>query len=144
MRTTEDQPPAANVAETVLVVDDDVLVRASIAAYLRECGYRVIEANGAEEAMLLLDHDTGAEIGAVLTDIEMAGGRDGFVLAQWIRTRRPDCDVILAGTPARAANAAGELCEKGPMLAKPYETRLVLDHIRQLMARRRRRDPDAP
>jgi DNA-binding NtrC family response regulator len=142
MRTSEDASAPTGLSETVLLVDDDVLVRAPIAAYLRECGYRVIEANSADEAMQLLDHDAGGDIGAVLTDIAMAGERDGFVLAQWIRSRRPGCEVILAGTPARAAGAAGKLCEEGPKLAKPYEPRLVLDHIRQLLARRRRQELD--
>jgi DNA-binding response OmpR family regulator len=80
----------------------------------------------------------------VLTDIQMAGERDGFVLAQWIRRRRPGCEVILAGTPSRAVNAAGELCEQGPMLAKPYEPRIVLDNIRLMLARQRRQNPDLP
>ena len=43
----DDQP--AN-QETILVVEDDVLVRMPIAQYLRDCGYKVIEAANADEA----------------------------------------------------------------------------------------------
>ena len=41
--------------ETILVVEDDVLVRMPIAQYLRDCGYRVIEAVSADEAMAVFD-----------------------------------------------------------------------------------------
>jgi hypothetical protein len=43
----------------------------------------------------------------------------------------------LAGTAERAANAAAELCEDGPLLTKPHEE-IVLDHIKQLLATRAR------
>src|ERR1700761_5470636 len=108
MRTTEDDGAAAvGATETVLVVDDEVLVRMVIAAYLRDCGYRVIEAANADEAMLVIEHDEARTIGVVLSDVAMPGDLDGFGLAQWVRRERPGCDVILAGTPARAAEAAG-------------------------------------
>ena len=136
MRSSEDDGASVTIKETVLVVDDEVLVRLVIAAYLRDCGYRVIEASGAAEAMLLLDDDEGGEVGVVLCAAQIGGEPDGFALAQWIRRRRPGCEVVLAGTPTRAVKAAGELCEQGPMLGKPYEPQVVLDRIRRLLARR--------
>jgi hypothetical protein len=59
-----------------------------------------------------------------------------LVLAQWLRNNHPDTDIILAGSHARAAEAAGDLCGSGPMLAKPYDPQLVLDRIKQLLATR--------
>ena len=44
--------------------------------------------------------------------------------------------VILAGTPAKAADAAAELCDEGPNLARPYEPQLVVDRIKRLLAKR--------
>ena len=122
----------------VLVVEDDVLVRLVIAAYLRDCGYRVLEAANGDEAIKLLERDE-ASVGVVLTDVEMPGQTDGFALAQWVRRERPHVEVMLAGTPARAADAAGELCEQGPHKAKPYEPSAVIARIRQLFALRQRR-----
>jgi CheY-like chemotaxis protein len=46
----------AVVQETILVVEDDVLIRMPIAQYLRDCGNRVIEAVSADEAMTVLMH----------------------------------------------------------------------------------------
>jgi CheY-like chemotaxis protein len=124
--------------EAVLVVEDDVLIRIAISGYLRECGYRVFEAANAAEALAVLQK-AEVEIDVVLSDIEMPGCMDGFGLAQWIRENRPGLDVVLAGTAERAAHTAGELCEEGPMLAKPYEPQILVDRIKQVLAARARR-----
>jgi len=60
---------------------------------------------------------------------------DGFALSQWVRANRPGLDVILAGSVSRAASAAADLCEEGT-LPKPYESQVVVDRIRRLMAAR--------
>jgi DNA-binding NtrC family response regulator len=107
----------------------------AIAQYLRDCGYKVIEAVSADEAMAVLQHaETNVHI--VFSDIEMPGSIDGFGLSRWIRVHRPDLDVILTGTVPRAVNAASDLCEQGPV-PKPYESQLVHDHIRRLLATRK-------
>lgn len=123
--------------DTVLVVEDDVLIRLVIAGYLRDCGLRVIEAANAAEAVAVLSHPEHA-VNVVFTDVVMPGEMDGFALAQWVRREKPDVEVILAGTPARAADAASDLCEQGPDLSKPYDPKLVLDRIRRMQAMRRR------
>ena len=110
-----------NRLECILVVDDDVLVRMVIAGYLRECGFKVIEAVDADEAITVLEQP-GVHVDVVFSDVEMPG-MDGFALTKWIRGARPDIAVILAGTPARAIDAAADLCKSGPDLAKPYEHR---------------------
>jgi CheY-like chemotaxis protein len=124
-------------AESVLVVDDEVLIRLVICDYLRECGYRVIEAANAEEALLVLEK-SDLRVDVVFSDIEMPGDMDGFGLSRWVRDNRPELHMILAGTVPRAVNAAANLCEEGPHLAKPYEPQQVVDWIRQLLAARGR------
>lgn len=136
MTISDDRDGGVATAETVLVVEDDVLVRLVIAGYLRECGYRVIEAASADEAVRLLQRDD-LRIDVVLTDVEMPGTMDGFALAHWLRRERPDVEVVMAGTPARAADAAGELCDEGPSLARPQPPSAVLARIRRLLAMRR-------
>lgn len=125
------------VQETILIVEDDVLVRMPIAQYLRDCGYKVIEAVNADEAMTVLRHqETVVDI--VFSDIEMPGAVDGFGLAKWIREHRPGLDVLLAGTVPRAVESAKGLCEQGPV-PKPYEAQMVHNHIRRLLAARKAR-----
>ena len=130
--------PPINITPAVLVVEDEVLIRLAISGYLRDCGYRVFEAANADEARTILQQ-ADLEIDLVLSDIEMPGSMDGFGLAQWVRKNRPGLDVVLVGTTERAADAAGDLCEKGPMLAKPYEPQILVDRVKQLLATRARR-----
>jgi DNA-binding NtrC family response regulator len=123
------------VQETVLVVEDEVLVRMPIAQYLRDCGYKVIEASNADEAMTLLMHkETVVDI--VFSDIEMPGALDGFGLAKWIREHRPGLDVLLAGTVPRTVENAQQLCEQGSV-PKPYDAQIVHNHIKRLLAARK-------
>ena len=120
--------------ETILVVDDDIFVRMPIAQYLRDCGYKVIEAVSAEEAMAVLTR-SDTMIDLVFTDIEMPSAVDGFGLAKWIRDHRPGVDVLLAGTVPRAVESAKEVCQQGPV-PKPYDPQTVHNRIQRLLATR--------
>jgi len=122
------------IQQTILVVEDDVLVRMPIAQYLRDCGYKVIEASNADEAIQVLLHQE-TPVDVVFSDIDMPGAVDGFELAKWIREHRPGLDVLLAGTVPRAVESAENLCERGPV-PKPYEAQVVHNHIRRLLAAR--------
>lgn len=124
-----------NSVRTVLIVEHEVLVRMPIAQYLRECGYRVIEAVDVNEALTVLT-DSPLVIDVVFTATDFAGGPDGFALTQWIRTHRPEVRAVMAGTVKRSAKIAGDLCEDGPMLQKPYHASDVENWIRRLMAAR--------
>jgi CheY-like chemotaxis protein len=117
---------------TVLVVADEVLVRMAVSDYLRECGYNVVETGDAHEAIEVMTSDVAVDV--AFSDIAMPGSLDGFGLAQWIRRERPDIKVVLSSSVARSAKAAGELCEEGPMLAKPYEHADLERRIRALLA----------
>ena len=123
-------------SSTILVVEDDVLIRSSICQYLRECGYLVIEAANADEALVLLKSDIALDL--VLTDVQTLGALDGFGLAKWIRANKKDVEVILVGTPESAAHAAGDLCEEGPHMTKPYEPQALADLIRRHLGLTRR------
>ena len=131
-RSTMGEPVPAP-PPTILVVEDDVLVRSVVAAYLRECGFDVVEANSADEAIRVLQ--AGGAIDIVFSDIQMPGSMDGFGLAQWVRRERPGLKVILTSGAARTAKEAGDLCEHGPILAKPYDHAELERHIRSLLAR---------
>ncbi|HYI90418.1 MAG TPA: response regulator [Beijerinckiaceae bacterium] len=117
---------------TVLVVDDEVLVRIVIAEYLRDCGYRVLEAGSANDAIAVLGSKLKVDI--VFADLELPGPSSGLELARWIRRRLPDVRVIVTSGISSSAELAGELCEAGPPIAKPYESDAVVQRIRSLTA----------
>src|SRR5262249_3426115 len=106
-----------------------------IAQYLRDCGYKVIEAVNADEAMAVLSHQE-TNVDVVFSDIEMPGPIDGFGLVRWVREHRPGIGVVLTGTVPRSVDAAKELCDESPF-PKPYEAQAVHDHIRRLLAARK-------
>ena len=106
----------------------DSLERTAIARYLRECGYRVVEARSAEEAEAALDHHAPIDIAFIAADLP--GERDGFTLAKALKQR--GLRVLLAASVERAARLASQLCEDGPHLRKPYEHQALVDWIKRL------------
>lgn len=68
-------------AETILVVEDEALVRMDMAEFLRECGYRVHEAANAKEAIEALQSKFAVDL--VFTDINLGEGMNGLELAGW-------------------------------------------------------------
>jgi CheY-like chemotaxis protein len=79
---------------TILVVEDEILVRLMIAEELRGQDYNVVEAASADEARSVLQ--SGVKIDLVLTDIWMPGSIDGAGLVHLIRVERPALKVVLA------------------------------------------------
>jgi signal transduction histidine kinase len=126
----ESAAPAGAGLEGVLLVDDNDAVRATTAAYLRECGLSVIEAPDAVRALELLQT---ARVEAVMSDIIMPGEMDGIGLAQTIHTRWPALPVLLvSGYSERAAEAQA----RGfPVLNKPYSLPDVERRLRALVGR---------
>ena len=121
----------------ILMVEPDVLVRQPIAEYLRECRYKVVETGSTDEALLVVNART-MSIDIVLADAKAPGKLDGFGLARWMRENQPSAKVILAGTVANEAKEAGDLCEEGPLLSKPYDPQLLVDRIKRAVATRDR------
>ena len=119
----------------ILLVERDIIVRSPLAEYLRECGYRVLEAVNTIEARELLGE--AGDISLVLADAD-APGDGGFILRAWIRENHPDIEVILAGSVTKAVEKAGDICKHGPAVSKPYHHQSVLDSIRRLLAARDR------
>jgi DNA-binding response OmpR family regulator len=131
-RTNENQtdPPT-----TVLVVEDEVLIRLATADALRGCGYRVIEAGSGDEAVALLDK-ADIRVDVVFTDVSMPGTLSGFGLAQWVRRERPEVRVIVTSGVTRTAHEAEDLCAHGPLVNKPYDHGDLDRRIRASLARR--------
>ena len=122
---------------TVLVVEQDVLVRHPLAEYLRECGYRVVEATSHDEARECLA-DGKHDIDIALIDVAGPTGA-GFALSAWARSKHPTVKTLLGATVGKVLALAGDLCEEGPYAGKRLDYRPVLDHIRRLLATRKGR-----
>jgi CheY-like chemotaxis protein len=119
----------------ILVVEDEVLIRFVVADYLRECGFQILEAGNADEAVeLLRTADLGIDL--VFSDVHMPGTRDGFDLARWVQEHRPEIPVILTSGLARTAELSEDLCALGPIEPKPYNARALSERIHRLLQAR--------
>ena len=79
--------PGSAAGTIILVVEDDVLVRAMISDELRDRGHTVIEAANADEALAILSSPVRMDI--VVTDMQMPGSIDGSELVRTIRGQWP-------------------------------------------------------
>jgi DNA-binding NtrC family response regulator len=128
MMTAKVRPQPSDGLDIVIVVHENVLVRTSVAEYLRACKFRVLETRNADEALIVLQ---GCKelIHAVLSD-----GPNGFVLSRWVKEHRPQIKVIHTGTLERAAQAAADLCEGGPA-KRPYDPQRLIQEIKAALAK---------
>jgi CheY-like chemotaxis protein len=117
----------------VLVVEDEWIARIAVAEYLQGCGFRVLEAANADDAINVLNAND--EIAVLFTDIEMPGSMDGFGLAGWVRRERPEVKIILTSGVVRPIEAARDLCEEGAFMAKPYSHPDLARRIRMHLAK---------
>ena len=120
---------------TILIVEDETLIRIALSDYLQECGFKILEAAHADEAVKILEH-CPVVIDLVFSDVVMPGSMDGFALARWIRAHRPGLPVMLTSGDARKADCARELCEREPFLSKPYDLARLVAEMRTLLGAR--------
>jgi two-component system, response regulator PdtaR len=99
-------------APTVLVVEDDAMLRLVTVEFLSDSGFRVFDAENAAGAVALLSDDI--DFDAVFSDIQMPGAMNGLDLARWIAREKPDVKVLL--TSGVVPSQPGH-----PVLGKPYE-----------------------
>jgi CheY-like chemotaxis protein len=126
------QVPAASgssKARTVLVVEDEILVRAMVSEYLREHGYEVVEAADAAEALAVFE--AGEPVHIVFSDVQMPGSMDGAMLADVVRLRFRIPVLLTTGDYARAA--AVSLADTVMLLPKPYALEDVVRHLEALL-----------
>ena len=116
--------------ETILVVEDDALVRRVTCRTLRKHGYQVLEASGAGEALLLCERHEGP-IHMMITDIVMPM-MNGYELIQRLKPMRPDMEVLcVSGNNQNAAPPAD--AARPTLLRKPFLTQTLLLKVRELL-----------
>jgi CheY-like chemotaxis protein len=78
---------------TILIVEDEFFLRETVAEYLRDCGWTVLEAASGEDALLHLD---APGIDVVCTDIRLGGELNGWDVGEAFRRKLPELPVIYA------------------------------------------------
>ena len=123
------QATEQTVSHTVLVVDDEEMVRMPIAEFLRDCGYVVLEAADAAAAIAAIEDEPAVEV--VFSDVRMPGQMDGLGLARWLRRTHPEIPVILTSGYVGSRDAPDSI-PGVRFIEKPYSQKNVAQRIAAL------------
>ncbi len=109
---------------TVLVVEDDTLIRLEVIEELESAGFSIIEAGNADQAIAVLE--ARQDIHLVFTDIDMPGSMDGLKLAAAVRDRWPPIHIIITTGKTRPK----EIPANALFIPKPYLGNAVVAAMR--------------
>jgi DNA-binding NtrC family response regulator len=115
---------------TVLVVEDEALLRMNTVDELTEQGLSVMEAANAKEAIALFN--AGQRFECIFTDVDMPGDVDGLELAALVKDAFPPIEVIV--TSGHRDVNRDDLPRRGVFVGKPYSLEVIGDLIRRLTA----------
>lgn len=114
--------------KTILVVEDEAVVRMMAVDMLEDAGYAVHEAGTADEALSLLEGK--AKIDVMFTDIRMPGSMDGLALAEIVGNRWPAIGIIITSGHVALPADIGQAV----FLPKPYRSHVLGEHVARLAA----------
>jgi DNA-binding response OmpR family regulator len=117
--------------QTVLVVDDEDIVRDVVVRYLERDGYRTLEAADGEEALRLLEAESPA---LVVLDV-MLPRRGGLEVARWIRARSDLPIIMLTARGEEADRIVGLELGADDYVTKPFSPRELAVRVRNLLKR---------
>jgi PAS domain S-box-containing protein len=122
-------------SETILVVEDDAAVQATVVALLGDLGYRVLKADNAESALSILK--SGMPIDLLFTDVVMPGKLRSPELARQAKLLHPRIAVLFtSGYTQNAIVHGGRLDPGVELISKPYRREQLARRIRHLLANR--------
>jgi two-component system, response regulator PdtaR len=115
---------------TVLVVEDEPLIRLVAVDTLEDAGFGAFEASDAGQAIALLKRHN--EIRILFTDVNMPGEMDGISLAHYVRDHWPEVKIVV--TSGRGAVVQPDLPDGSALLPKPYRLAQLIGTLRALGA----------
>jgi len=113
---------------TILIVEDDQLLRLLTVDIVEEAGFAALQADSADEAVAILE--ARSDIALLLTDINMPGSIDGLKLAHAVRNRWPPIKIIIVSS--RVPDCV--LPTDSRFFIKPYHGEELISEINSLMA----------
>lgn len=111
----------------ILIVEDEILIRMFLHDLFAEAGWEVLEAGGADDALLIFNNT----IDAVISDVEMPGTLDGLELCWQIHQRAPGTPMVLMS--GRRLPMKSALPPKTRFFAKPVMSAELIEAITELL-----------
>ncbi len=115
---------------SVLVVEDEPLIRMDAVDMIEDAGFKVYEAASADAAIALLEQHS--DIGIIFTDIDMPGSMDGLKLAAYVRDRWPPVAIVIASGIVEVGKDT--MPEGSIFFAKPYATSHITKALQDIAA----------
>ncbi|SDD86291.1 GAF sensor hybrid histidine kinase [Cupriavidus sp. YR651] len=132
LETDVDGGPAGGGTETVLVVEDDEDVRATVVEMLASLGYRVLKARDALSALAIVE--SGVPLDLLFSDVVMPGPLRSTEMARKVRERLPGIAVLFtSGYTDNAIVHSGRLDEGIELLSKPYTQDALARKVRHVL-----------
>ncbi|SEP81040.1 Response regulator receiver domain-containing protein [Devosia sp. YR412] len=120
-------------SETILVVEDDADVRATVVELLTDLGYRVLKAIDAQSGLNVIE--SGVPIDLLFTDVVMPGTLKSAELARKARERMPHIAVLFtSGYTENSIVHGGRLDAGVNLLSKPYTREALARKVRLVLA----------
>lgn len=124
--------PRATKGQTILVVDDEPLVRLFVTEVLQELGYAVLEGEDGPSGLRVLS--AAARIDLLITDVGLPNGMNGRQLADSARRARPGLNVLfITGYAENAALNHGHLAPGMQVITKPFGMETLAMRVRELV-----------
>jgi signal transduction histidine kinase/CheY-like chemotaxis protein len=128
--------PVVGGSETILVVEDDLAVQATVVDILRGLGYHVLKASDGQGALTILQ--SGVPVDLLFTDVVMPGPVRSIEVARQAKQMLPKIEVLFtSGYTQNAIVHGGRLDPGVELISKPYRRDELARKIRQLFAGRR-------
>jgi DNA-binding response OmpR family regulator len=134
--TSADLPADNEIVSTVLVVDDEPIIRDVVVRYLEEEGFRTLQAGDGETARGLLEQETPS---LVVLDL-MLPGTDGLTLCRWIRSRSDLPVIMVTALGEETDRIAGLELGADDYVSKPFSPRELVARVKAVL---RRTSPNA-
>jgi two-component system response regulator FlrC len=119
-------------AENILVVEDDTIIRTSVSETLRKAGYDTTEARDGEEAVQLLEQ---LQFDLVICDF-IIPKMHGFKLVEHIRSKWPNLPILLMTGYVSASSAKAILQGMAEFIQKPVDPEILPGTVRRLLGRK--------
>ncbi len=134
----EDAPERAAIdnghGETILIIDDEEMIRMTASELLRDAGYRVIEASDGPSGLAAIE--AADRIDLLVTDVGLPGGLNGRQVADAARTRLPDLKILfITGYAEHSALGDAHLDRGMGLVTKPFSIDTLTGRVKEMLDR---------
>lgn len=121
-----------------VVIEDDPFIMMETVYILEDAGFRVHESFDGDEAIIHLEKHWQSTV-LLFSDVDMPGTINGFALARHVAEHWPQIKIVIAS--GHIAPAKGDMPERATFITKPFNHRMVHEHLNHILPDERKPEP---